>query len=91
MILEFEVLSGGTVEIDLAKCKDCSSKACVEICSKPGMGQILELKEGLPALNCSPEEAKKGGCTECLGCELECSLHGRGAVTITLPLGSPGC
>lgn len=91
MILKFEVLSGGTIEIDLSRCKECVSKACVKACSRPGMGQILELKDGVPSLKCTPEEAKKGACTECLGCELDCSLHGNNAVTITLPLGDLDC
>lgn len=90
MMLKFETFSGG-VEIDLSKCKGCTSKACVEICNKPGMGRILELKDGLPALKCSPEEVKRGACTECLGCELDCSLHGNNAITIKLPMGGLDC
>ena len=85
-VLEFEVRSGGTIRIDLEKCLSCETKACVKICSQTGMGQILELADGLPALKYSLEEVKRGACTEDLGCELECELHGNRALVITLPL-----
>jgi len=84
--LEFEVRSGGTVRIDLEKCESCETKACVKICNAPWMGQILELKDGVPALKHSLEEVKRGACTEDLGCELECELHGNKAIVITLPV-----
>jgi len=38
--LEFEVRSGGTITIDLEKCRSCETKACVKICNTIGMGQI---------------------------------------------------
>ena len=85
-ILEFEVRSGGTIRIDLEKCETCKTKACVEHCNTEGMGQILELKNGAPALRYSLEEVKRGACTEDLGCELECELRGNDAIVITLPL-----
>ena len=84
-VLEFEVFSGGKVIIDLSKCEECSSKACVQICSLPTMGRVLELKDGKPSLKKDLKEIKKGGCTECLGCEFECTLKGRKAVQIILP------
>jgi NAD-dependent dihydropyrimidine dehydrogenase PreA subunit len=85
-VLEFEVRSGGTIRIDLEKCESCETKACVKMCNDPGMGQILEMRDGVPALKYSPEEVKRGACTEDLGCELECELHGNQALVITLPL-----
>ncbi len=85
-VLEFEVRSGGTIRIDLEKCESCQTKACVTMCNAPGMGQILELRDGLPALKYTLEEVKRGACTEDLGCELECELHGNKALVITLPL-----
>jgi len=84
-VLEFEVFSGGKVSIDLSKCEECHSKACVQICSLPTMGRVLELKDGKPSLKKDLKEIKKGGCTECLGCELECELKGKKAVQIILP------
>ena len=84
--LEFEVRSGGTIRIDLEKCESCRTKACVRMCNTPGMGQILELKDGVPALKYTLEEVKRGACTEDLGCELVCELHGNKALVITLPL-----
>ena len=86
MNLVFEVFSGGTIEIDLQKCEDCESKACVKFCESPNMGDVLMLKNGLPALKKPTDEVKKGACTECIGCELECILHGKNAIKITLPV-----
>ncbi len=85
-VLEFEVFSGGKVEINLSKCKQCESKACVDVCNSPNMGKVLELKDGIPALQKSLEDIKRGGCTECLGCELDCDLYGEQAIKITLPI-----
>lgn len=85
-VLEFEVRSGGTIRIDLDKCEACETKACVKMCNTSGMGEILELKDGVPALKYSLAEVKRGACTEDLGCELECELHGNRALVITLPL-----
>jgi len=85
-VLEFEIRSGGTVRIDLEKCESCESKACVKICNTPGMGEILELKDGVPSLKPTLDEVKRGACTEDLACELECELRGNKAIVITLPL-----
>lgn len=85
-VLEFEVRSGGTIRIDLDKCRACETKACVKICNSTGMGQILELKDGVPALKPTLEEVKRGACTEDLACELDCELYGEKAIVITLPL-----
>lgn len=85
-VLEFEVRSGGTIRIDLDKCRACETKACVKICNSIGMGQILELKDGVPALKPTLEEVKRGACTEDLACELDCELYGKKAIVITLPL-----
>lgn len=85
-LLEFEVRSGGTIRIDLDKCRACETKACVKICNSIGMGQILELKDGVPALKPTLEEVKRGACTEDLACELDCELYGKKAIVITLPL-----
>ena len=85
-VLEFEVRSGGTIRIDLAKCKSCETKACVKVCNTTGMGQILELKDGVPALKPTLDEVKRGACTEDLACELDCQLYGKKAITVTLPL-----
>ena len=85
-VLEFEVRSGGTIRIDLDKCQACKTKACVKVCNSTGMGQILELKDGVPALKPTFEEVKRGACTEDLACELDCELYGEKAIVITLPL-----
>jgi NAD-dependent dihydropyrimidine dehydrogenase PreA subunit len=85
-LLEFELFSGGKIIINLEKCENCESKACIAMCNAPKMGGILELKEGRPSLKVSPEEARKGGCIECLGCELNCQLYGKNAIEIRLPM-----
>ena len=49
--------------------------------------QILSLNdEGLPVLNITPEEAKKGRCVECLACEVDCFFQGAGGGQIELPI-----
>lgn len=79
----FETVTGGTVTYDHAVCADCASKVCVEEC----VPQILELnEEGLPVLKISREEAAKGGCIECLACEVACRFHGAGGGYIHLPI-----
>ena len=79
----FETITDGTVMYDHAVCVDCESKACIEAC----VPQILELNDaGAPVLNISREEAKKGGCIECLACEVDCFLYGAGGGHIALPI-----
>ncbi|MDN5347691.1 MAG: hypothetical protein PWP65_1255 [Clostridia bacterium] len=85
-LLQFEVFSGGKVCIDLEKCKGCVSKVCIEACTGTGKPEAFELREGLPALRVDPAALKKGGCVECLACELDCQLYGNKGLTIVLPM-----
>ena len=85
-ILEFKVRSGGWVRIDLEKCEACHSKACLEVCAIQGGPLVPDQESGLPSLRWSLAEIERGGCVECLGCELDCKLRGLKAVTIDLPL-----
>jgi succinyl-CoA synthetase beta subunit len=79
----FETVTDGTVTLDHAVCATCAHQVCVEAC----VPQILSLnEEGLPVLNITPEAAKKGGCIECLACEIECRFHGAGGGHIHLPI-----
>jgi succinyl-CoA synthetase beta subunit len=79
----FETVTKGTVTYDHAVCVDCKTKACVEAC----VPQILELNDdGIPVLNISRETAKKGGCIECLACEVDCFLYGAAGGHIDLPI-----
>jgi succinyl-CoA synthetase beta subunit len=79
----FETVTGGTVTYDHAACAICESKVCVQEC----VPQILSLSDdGLPLLNISTEEAKKGRCIECLACEVECFFHGAGGGYVHLPI-----
>jgi predicted metal-binding protein len=84
-MLQFDVFSGGTVTIDHEICKSCASKACVPACNQPSLGSVLTLKDGLPSLTVTPERAAKGGCIECLACDLACQIAGAGALTFSLP------
>ena len=78
----FETVTGGTVTLDHAICRDCESKICITACAP----QILSLDNDVPVLNISKDTAKKGGCTECLGCEVTCYFHGRGGGKVHLPI-----
>jgi hypothetical protein len=71
------------VQFDHDLCAHCESKVCITEC----VPQILrEDENGLPVLNVTPEEAKKGKCTECLACEVECFYHGNKGGFIDLPI-----
>ena len=73
------------VSIDVAKCQDCTSKACIEACKIYARG-ILQLEDGKPSVNhLSPEEVKRMG-TECLACEYECWQRGNSAIRIEIPI-----
>jgi succinyl-CoA synthetase beta subunit len=79
----FSTVTGGTVTYDHSVCVNCESKVCVKECA----GKIMALNdEGAPVLNITAEEAKKGRCSECLACELDCFFHGAGGGKIVLPI-----
>jgi succinyl-CoA synthetase beta subunit len=79
----FETVTGGTVSFDHALCAVCVSKICVTECAR----EILSLSdEGLPVLNITRDEAKKGRCVECLACEVECLFQGAGGGHVDLPI-----
>lgn len=78
----FETVTGGTITYDHAACLTCESKICIETC----VPKILELKDGVPVLNISYEDAKRGKCIECLACEVECYFHGNRGGRIRLPI-----
>jgi succinyl-CoA synthetase beta subunit len=72
----------GQVSFDHSKCPQCRTKGCVEAC----LPKILKLEDGKPVLAITPEEARKGKCTECLACEIFCKFHERDAIIIHLPI-----
>jgi len=78
----FATVTGGEVILDHGACQDCDSMICIETCV-PG---ILELQYGVPVLNITPEEAQKGGCNECLACEIECTFEGNRGGYVSLPI-----
>ncbi len=78
----FETITGGTITYDHALCRDCESKICVQTCEP----QILSLEGGVPVLNISRDEARRGGCIECLACEVECHFLGNRGGRIELPV-----
>jgi succinyl-CoA synthetase beta subunit len=78
----FETITGGTITYDHALCRDCESKACVTHC----VPQILSLENDIPVLNITRDEARRGGCIECLACEIECYFLGNRGGRIFLPI-----
>jgi hypothetical protein len=48
--------------------------------------KILSLENGVPVLNITREEARRGDCIECLACEVECHFRGRGGGFVNLPI-----
>jgi succinyl-CoA synthetase beta subunit len=78
----FETVTDGTVILDHAACRDCESKICIETC----VPSILSLEDGVPMLNITKEQAKKGGCTECLACQIECYFEGNRGGQVILPI-----
>jgi succinyl-CoA synthetase beta subunit len=82
-LYQFETVTGGTVTYDHSVCAECETKVCVQECAR----QILSLSDaGLPVLNISKEEARKGRCVECLACEVDCFFQGAGGGRIELPI-----
>jgi succinyl-CoA synthetase beta subunit len=77
----FETLTGAVI-IDHEKCLPCASKPCVEACRS----NVLRFEGSLPVLAIPEQDAKRGKCTECLACELECQFHGNKAIHIDLPI-----
>jgi succinyl-CoA synthetase beta subunit len=78
----FETITGGTVTLDYAACRNCDSKICIETC----VPQILSIEDEVPILNISPEQAAKGGCIECLACQIECYFEGNQGGFVELPI-----
>jgi succinyl-CoA synthetase beta subunit len=72
----------GRIAFDHSKCPQCRTKGCVEAC----LPKILKLEDGMPVLEITPEEARRGKCTECLACEIFCKFHERNAIVIHLPI-----
>ena len=85
-LLEFKVRSGGTISIALQRCVSCETKICLKVCDVQGGPLVLDEARGVPSLRWTAAEVERGGCVECLGCELDCTLYGAQAVTIVLPL-----
>ncbi len=77
----FETVTG-RISFAQYKCAECQTKGCVPAC----LPKILKIEEGQPVLAVSPEEARKGKCTECLACEIYCKFHEQDAIVIHLPI-----
>lgn len=80
-VLELEIMTGKIV-IDLERCDECETKACVEACT----ANIFKREGKTVALNMPRDAIKKGGCTETMACELECHLRGNGGLRLILPM-----
>ena len=79
---EFDTVTGGRVILDHALCRECESKVCIERCV-PG---ILRLDDEIPVLAIPEGEARQGGCTECLACQIECYFEGNKGGFVDLPI-----
>ncbi|MBI4230262.1 MAG: acetate--CoA ligase family protein [Planctomycetes bacterium] len=89
-IVRFDVLSGGVISIDTEACVRCTSYACLRACRSPSDEPVLAVEGGRARLRITPEEARRGGCVECLACVLDCRLEGRDAIRVRLPLSAEG-
>jgi succinyl-CoA synthetase beta subunit len=78
---QFDIRTGQII-YDHALCAKCETKICVQVC----VPQILKLEKDVPVLAIPREEAKRGGCIECLACEVECWFHGNNGARIMLPI-----
>ncbi len=72
----------GEVVLDHAACLECEAKPCLTSC----VPQILTEQDGVPVLNIDEADAARGGCTECLACEVECAHTGNHGGTVFLPM-----
>jgi len=76
----------GKLTFDHAKCLKCEAKPCIDACIQ----KILSAKQTdggtVVELNITPDDAKKGKCTECLACEIECWANALNAIKIELPI-----
>ena len=73
------------VNIDISKCPECTTKACVEAC-KIFDRSILQPKDGTPSVShLSTDEVIRRG-TECLACEFACYQRGKQAIKIDIPI-----
>ena len=81
MSLEFQTLTG-KVKIDYSKCAQCKSKICIDVCEP----KVYKLEDGKPVLRMTADEAKRGGCIECVACELDCELKGNRGIKIEFPM-----
>ena len=82
-VLEFTFRTG-RFSLDYNKCEGCTGFYCVKACSLYGRN-LLRIRDGRPVIFVSPEEAGRI-CVECLACEVECALKGKGAIRIELPI-----
>lgn len=72
----------GSITYDHGVCARCESKICISEC----VPKILKEENGVPVLAITAEDAARGKCIECLACETECVVRGRGGAFIDLPI-----
>jgi succinyl-CoA synthetase beta subunit len=78
----FETVTEGKIILDHAACRECETKICIESC----VPSILDLENEVPVLNVTEEDAKRGSCTECLACQIECFFEGNRGGQVVLPI-----
>ncbi len=67
--------------IDLDQCDDATCAVIAEVA-----GEVLEIRDGKPALKVAPEEAASGRFGGWIACEIECRMRANSAVTVDLPI-----
>ena len=77
----FDTLTG-RVLFDHRRCADCPAAPCVAACPHG----VLELADGRPRLAIPAADARRGKCTECLACEIECYFDGNQGGQVILPI-----
>jgi len=74
-------IADGTVYIDLDQCDEATNAVIMEMCP-----EVMEIRDGRPALAIPEEEARSGRFVGWIGCEVECRTRANPAVYVDLPI-----
>ena len=77
----FETLTG-QIRVNTDLCLGCQPKPCAAACPEG----ILRLENGTPALAKPADSVQRGGCRECLACEIACAMGGARGLLLRLPI-----
>jgi len=74
-------IADGTVYIDLDQCDDATNAVVTEMA-----GELIEIRDGKPALRIDAEEAARWRFAGWVACEIECRMRANPAVYVDLPI-----